>query len=164
MRRTFLTMFAAAATLLVMGAGMTGAYFTGQARMTDNIVKAGTLAVSTEPTAAALSVDSLAPGTETTRTLSILNAGSLPESVVCTSSKSAGVTALWETLTVRVTDAEGAVLYDGPLSAMHTAPVRLEKGARLQLGFAIGLPESAGNDLAGDYAKFAVTVDGEQVR
>jgi hypothetical protein len=164
MKRTVFGMLAAAAAVVVMGAGMTGAYFTGQAKVADNIVRAGTLAVSTEPTTAALSVDSLAPGSETTRTFTIVNEGNLPMSVECSATKTAGITALWEALKVRVTDPAGEPLYDGPLSGMRTAPVRLEKGARAQLAFAVGLPAETGNDLVGDYSKFSVVVDAEQVR
>ena len=163
MRRILLASLTVAVTAVVMGAGMTGAYFTGQARVSDNIVKTGTLALSTEPTAAALSVDALAPGSETTRTLTVVNDGTLPMAVMCSSAKTAGITALWEALTVRVTDGSGAPLYDGPLAALRTAPVRLEKGARSQLAFAVGLPGTAGNDLTGDYAKFSVVIDAEQV-
>ena len=164
MKRILLAVLGTVVAATVVGAGMTGAFFTGQARVADNIVKAGTLAISTEPTTAALSLDGLAPGTEATRTLTIVNDGNLPMSVVCSGAKTAGITALWEALTVRATDAAGEPLYDGPLSGLKTAPLRLEKGARTHLAFAIGLPAATGNDLAGDYTKFSVVVDAEQVR
>jgi hypothetical protein len=164
MKRILLALTGTFVAASVMGAGMTGAYLTGQSQVADNIVKAGTVAVSTEPTTAALSVDALAPGSEATRTLSVVNDGNLPVSVVCSASKKAGITALWEALSVRATDGSGAVLYNGPMTGLATAPLRLEKGARSQLAFAIGLPATAGNDLAGDYAKFSVVVDAEQVR
>jgi hypothetical protein len=140
------------------------AYLTGQAQVADNIVKVGTVAVSTEPTSAALSVDALAPGSEAHRTLTLVNDGNLPVSVVCSGSKKAGITALWEALTVRATDSTGALLYEGPMSGLNTVPLRLEKGARTQVGFAIGLPAATANDLAGDYTKFSLVVDAEQVR
>ena len=164
MKRILLALSATIAALTVMGAGMTGAYLTGQAQVADNIVRAGTVAVSTEPTTAALSVEALAPGTEATRTLNVVNDGNLPVAVSCTASKKAGITALWEALTIRATDGAGAVLYDGPMSGLTTAPLRLEKGARTPIAFAVGLPAAAGNDLSGDYAKFSVVVDAEQVR
>ena len=164
MKRILLALFGTVVAAAMLGAGMTGAYLTGQAQVADNIVKAGTVAVSTEPTTAALSVEALAPGSQAQRTLTVVNDGNLPVSVVCTASKKAGITALWEALTVRATDGTGAVLYDGPMSGLSTAPLRLEKGARTQIGFALALPATAGNDLAGDYTKFSVVVDAEQVR
>jgi hypothetical protein len=164
MKRILLAISGTAVAAVVMGAGMTGAYFTGQTQVADNIVKAGTLALSAEPTSAALSIDGLAPGSQAQRSLTVVNTGNLPMSVVCTGSKKAGITDFWEALTVKATDSAGELLYDGPLSGMRTAPVRLEKGARTQIGFSIGLPDSAGNDLAGDYTKFSVVVDAEQVR
>ena len=55
-------------------------------------------------------------------------------------------------------------LYDGTLAALRTAPVRIEPGQRAELRFGIGLPAAVGNDMAGDYAKFSLVVDAEQVR
>jgi hypothetical protein len=149
--------------LALLAVGAAGAYFTGQAQVPDNTVSAGTVAISAEPTSAALSVGALAPGRAVTRTMTVVNDGDLPVSTVVTVAKKAGVTAFWEALTCRVTCAGGA-LYDGPLATMRTAPVTLAAGQRAELAFEIGLPETAGNDLAGDYARFTAYVDAEQVR
>jgi hypothetical protein len=118
--------------------------------------------VSTEPTAAAVSIDALAPGSAVTRTLTVVNDGTLPSRAVVTAVKKAGITAFYDALTVRVTSA-GAVLYEGALGLMRTTPLTLAPGARCQIDFAIGLPATAGNDLAGDYAKLTLYVDAEQV-
>jgi len=159
MKRFYMFAIACLATLTI---GAAGAYFTGQAQVAENVIKAGTVAVSTEPTSAAISIDALAPGGTTTKPLTVVNDGTLPVSVVVTAVKKAGVTAFYEALTCRVT-ADGTSVYDGTLSALRTTPVTLNSGARAQLQFAIGLPATAGNDLAGDYAKLSLYVDAEQV-
>ncbi|MDO8963332.1 MAG: TasA family protein [Coriobacteriia bacterium] len=148
--------------LAVLTVGAAGAYFTGQATVADNVIKAGTVAVSTEPTSAAISIDALAPGATTSKTLTVVNDGNLAESIVVTAAKKAGTTAFYEALTVRVT-ADGVALYDGPMTALKTAPLTITPGARAQLQFAVGLPAEAGNDLAGTYAKLTLYVDAEQV-
>jgi hypothetical protein len=154
--------FATLALLTVMMVGVAGAYFTAQAQVPDNMIRAGSVSVSTEPTAAALSIDALAPGSAVTRTLAVVNDGTLATRVVVTSAKKAGITAFYDALTVRVTS-DGAVLYDGALGVMRTSPLTLAPGARCQMDFAVGLPATAGNDLAGDYAKLTLYVDAEQV-
>jgi hypothetical protein len=154
--------FATLALLAVMMVGVAGAYFTAQAQVPDNVVRAGSVAVSTEPTAAAMSIDALAPGSVVTRTLTVVSDGTLPSRVVVTAAKKAGITAFYDALTVRVTSA-GAVLYEGALSLMRTTPLTLAPGARCQIDFAVGLPATAGNELAGDYAKLTLYVDAEQV-
>lgn len=162
MRKVLLTVVAAVAALfMTLGAGMTGAYFTSQAKVAENRVTAGTVAVSTEPTTAALSVASLSPGTTTQRDVTVVNTGSLPVDLTLTVAKSAGITAMWESLEVTATGPAGG-LYAGPLSTMKTAPVRLEPGQRAPFTFGLGLPASIGNDLAGDYVKFSLVVDAEQ--
>lgn len=150
------------AGLAALAVGAAGAYFTGQASVPDNVVKAGTVSVSTEPTSAALSIDALAPGATVTKPLTVVNDGDLAEAIVVTAAKKAGTTAFWEALTCRVT-ADGAALYDGPITGLRTVPLGIAAGARSQLQFAIGLPEAAGNDMAGKSAKFTVYVDAEQV-
>jgi hypothetical protein len=132
--------------------GAAGAYFTGQAQVPENVISAGSVAISTEPTASALTVAALAPGATATKPLTVVNTG-----------KKAGITEFYEALTVRVV-ADGVALYDGPLSTMRTSPVSLAAGARAQLQFALGIPATAGNELAGDYAKLTLYVDAEQVR
>lgn len=159
MKRLYMFGLACLATLTI---GVAGAYFTGEAQVADNVIKAGTVAVSTEPTSAAISIDALAPGGTATKPLTVVNEGSLPVSIVVTAAKKAGITDFYEALTCRVT-ADGASVYDGSLSALRTAPVTLNSGARAQLQFAIGLPATVGNDLAGDYAKLSLYVDAEQV-
>ena len=152
------------AAVALFGAGVTGTYLTSQAQVAENVVKVGTVTVSAEPTASALSVDPLAPGTVVPRTLTVANTGSLPVTVVCTSSKKAGITDLFNALTVRVSDHAGKVLYDGPLSTMKTEPIALDRAASEALAFAVGLPAETGNDLAADYSKFSIYVDAEQAR
>ncbi len=152
-----------AAVMMTLGAGLTGAYFTGQAKVAENVIKAGTVAVSAEPTSAALSIPSLAPGMTVAKTVTVVNDGTLPCEVVVSATKSAGVTAFWDSLATTAT-ANGSQLYAGPLSALKTAPVRLSPGQRADLGFGLGVPASATNDLAGEYAKFTLVVDAEQVQ
>jgi hypothetical protein len=159
MKRFYMFVIACLATLTI---GAAGAYFTGEAQVAENVIKAGTVAISTEPTSAAISIDALAPGATATKPLTVVNDGTLPVSVVVTAAKKAGITDFYEALTCRVT-ADGAVVYEGLLSAMRTTPVTLNTGARAQFQFAIGLPATAGNDLAGDYAKLSLYVDAEQV-
>src|SRR5450759_1375356 len=89
-------------SLAVLTVGAAGAYFTSQAQVAENTIKAGTVAVSTEPTSAAISIDALAPGSTASKTLTVVNDGNLPESIVVTGAKKAGTTAFYEALTVRV--------------------------------------------------------------
>ncbi|TLM79443.1 MAG: hypothetical protein FDZ75_08835 [Actinobacteria bacterium] len=119
------------------------------------------MAISTEPTSAPLSVDSLAPGTTAIRSLSVLNDGTLPTDITVTAAKKAGITEFYEALTCRVT-CGGTPVYDGSLSSMRTTALRLAPGARAELRFELGLPPDAGNSLAEDYAKLSLYVDAEQ--
>lgn len=152
---------AAVGALLALSVGAAGAYFTAQVQVPDSVIRAGTVAISTEPTSAPLSVDSLAPGTTVVRPLSVLNDGSLPTDIVVTAAKKAGVTEFYEALTCRVT-CGGVPLYEGALSSMRTQAVRLTAGSRAELRFEVGLPADAGNSLAADYAKLSLYVDAEQ--
>lgn len=154
--------------LLVIGAltatlmfGAAGAYFTGQAQVPENVIRAGAVGISTEPTSSALTIDALAPGTTATKPLTIVNTGDLPVSYVVSAAKKAGITDFYEALTCRVT-ADGLAVYDGPISTMRTAPLTLPAGSRAQLQFAVGMPADAGNELAGDYAKLTLYIDAEQ--
>lgn len=151
----------AAGATLALSIGAAGAYFTAQVQVPDSVIRAGTVAVSAEPTAAALSIDALAPGTVAVRPLSVVNDGSLPVDVVASTSKKAGITEFYEALTCRVTCA-GTEIYTGPLSTLRTAPVRLAPGSRGELRFEVGLPADAGNTLAEDYVKLSVYLDAEQ--
>lgn len=157
-RKVFVTALGA---LLALTIGAAGAYFTAQIQVPDSMIRAGSVSVSAEPTSAALSIDALAPGTTATRTMSVLNDGSLPTDIVVTASKKAGITDFYEALTCRAT-CGGVELYTGPLSTLRTTGLRLAPGARGELRFEVGLPADAGNTLAEDYAKVSLYVDAEQ--
>jgi len=159
MRRLILLLLAA--VIVFGGIGVMGAYFTAQTEVPDNLIRGGAVSVSTEPTASPLSIDGLAPGTTAVKTLTVVNDGNLSENVVVTGAKKAGITDFYNALTAHVIY-NGDVLYDGPMASLRTAPFALAAGARAQLQFGIGLPADAGNDLAGDYAKMTLYVDGEQ--
>jgi hypothetical protein len=141
--------------------GAAGAYFTAQAQVAENVISAGTVTISTEPTSAALSIASLAPGATVTKPLTVVNSGDLAVDYVVTAAKKSGITEFFEALTCRVV-ADGSVVYEGPLSALRTTPLALEAGARAQLLFSVGIPSSAGNELAGDYTKISLYIDAEQ--
>jgi hypothetical protein len=140
-----------------------GALFTDRAEVPDNYIKAGAVSVSGEPTSAALSISSLAPGTTATKQLTVVNDGSLPMKVVVTAVKKAGISDFYDALQCRVVD-DGTLLYEGALSAMRTSADQMAAGERRTLDVAVSLPESAGNDLSGDYAKVSLYLDAEQVR
>jgi predicted ribosomally synthesized peptide with SipW-like signal peptide len=156
-------LFVVAALVAALTVGAAGAYFTAQAQVPENVISAGTFAISTEPTASPLSIGALAPGVTVTKPMAVVNEGVLPAQFVVTAAKKAGITEFWDALTVRVTS-EGALLYDGTMAALRTTPLTLAPGARRQLDFAVSLPATAGNELAGDYAKLTLYVDAEQVR
>ncbi len=147
--------------LLALSIGAASAYFTAQIKVPDSVIRAGHVAMSTEPTSAPLSIESLAPGTSATRSLAVVNDGSLPIDVVVTPYKSAGITAFYESLTCTVT-AGNVPLYAGPFSQMRTEALRMSPGARGDMRFEIGLPPESGNDVTGDYVKVSLTVDAEQ--
>jgi predicted ribosomally synthesized peptide with SipW-like signal peptide len=147
----------------VLSAGGARAYFTAQTEIKDNVITAGTVAVAVEPAEAALSVGPVAPGEAVTRTVEVKNTGVLAFDAVTTVAKKAGYTDLWNTLTCRVTCA-GVQLYDGPLAALRSKPLRVAPGQAAQIEYAIGLPATAGNDLQGDYVRASLYVDAEQAR
>jgi len=155
-------LYAMLGALAAISIGAAGAYFTTQVQVPDSLIKSGTIAISTEPTSAPLSLDSLAPGTTSIRSLSVHNSGSLPVGIVVTAAKKAGITDFYNALTCRVSNAEN-LLYDGPLSTLQTAPLELNAGTRSELRFEVGLPAETGNDLAGDYARISLYVDAEQL-
>ena len=146
----------------VLTLGAAGAYFTTQSQNAENIIRAGSVAISTEPTSSALNIDTLAPGATVTQSVTVVNSGNLPVSVVVTAAKKAGITAFYEALTCRV-EADGASLYEGPLSGLRTTPLRMSPGMRTPLQVSVGLPATAGNELLGGYAKLTLYVDAEQV-
>ncbi len=147
--------------LAAVSIGAAGAYFTTQIQVPDSMIRAGTVAISTEPTSAPLSIDTLAPGTTSIRTLSVQNSGTLPVDVVVTAARRAGITDFYNALTCRVSTADTQI-YDGMLSALQTAPFQLNPGTRGELRFEVGLPAEAGNDLVGDYARVSLYLDAEQ--
>ena len=148
--------------LALAGVGSAGAYFTDQVSIAENIIRVGSVELSTEPTSSALSVSALAPGETVTRTVRVANDGSLDAGVVVTGAKKAGFTSLYDSLTCRVTHGAVAV-YEGPMSGLRTSPVQIDAGGEEDLTFAVGLPASAGNDVAGDYVKLTLYFDAEQV-
>jgi hypothetical protein len=154
-------LFSALGAMTAVAVGAAGAYFTAQVQVADSTIRAGSVAISTLPTTAPLAIDALAPGSAVTRSMAVVNDGSLPSDVVVTAKKISGITEFFSALTVRVTCGE-TELYNGPLSAMTTTPVRLATGARADLKFEIGLPAEASNTLATDYTKVSLYVDAEQ--
>jgi hypothetical protein len=157
-KRFLLFCLACLAWLLV---GVAGAYFTGQAQVAENVIRAGSVSISTEPTASALSIDSLAPGESVTRPLTVINDGSLRANFVVTGVKKAGITEFYEALTCKVT-VQALTLYEGPLTGLRTLALPIKPGERVPLQITVGLPATAGNDLAGDYVKLSLYVDAEQ--
>ena len=154
-------LFSLVGAIAALSIGAAGAYFTAQVQVADSIIKAGSVAVSTVPTTAPLSVSSLAPGETAVRPLTVVNDGSLPSDVVVSAKKTAGVTEFFNALTVRVS-ANDTELYNGSLSALKTAALRIDPGARGDLHFEIGLPAEASNSLSNGYAKVTLYVDAEQ--
>jgi predicted ribosomally synthesized peptide with SipW-like signal peptide len=147
----------------VLAIGGARAYFTAQTEVKDNVIKAGSVSMSVEPTSAALSIDPAAPGETITRSLDVNNTGALTVEVTTTAAKKAGYTDLWTALTCRVTH-DGVELYSGPISAMRTAPVRIAPDQKATLRYAVSLPADAGNDLQGDYVRASLYIDAEQAR
>lgn len=147
--------------LLAVSLTVASAYFTGQAQVPDNVIRAGNVGVSTEPTASALSIDALAPGETQVRPITVRNTGTLTSDIVVSGAKKMGITDFYNALTCVVTH-DGAVVYQGLVSGLQTAPVRLVAGGAATYQVAITLPASAGNDLAGDYVRMTLYVDAEQ--
>lgn len=154
-------LFSIVGALAALSIGAAGAYFTAQVQVADSVIRAGTVAISTVPTTAPLSVNALAPGETAVRPLAIVNDGSLTSDVVVTAKKAAGITDFYNALTVRVS-ANDTELYNGPLSDLKSAPLRLDPGARGDLRFEVGLPAEAANTLSNDYAKVSLYIDAEQ--
>jgi len=148
--------------LAALSLGAAGTYFAAQVQVADSVIQAGSVAVSTVPTSAPLSVDALAPGATAVRSLSVVNDGSLASDVVVTASKKAGITEFYDALATRVSCA-GTEVYNGPLAGLRTSPLRLAPGAKGDLRFEVSLPATATNTLAGDYARVSLYVDAEQV-
>lgn len=154
-------LFSVVGVIMALAIGAAGAYFTAQVQVADSIIKAGDVAISTVPTTAPLSIDALAPGETAARPMAVVNDGTLPADIVVTAQKKAGTTAFFDALTTRVS-CNGIELYNGPLSAMKTAPLRLAPGARGDLRFEVGLSADASDTLAATYTKVSLNVDAEQ--
>jgi hypothetical protein len=148
--------------VIALSIGSAGAYFTAETSVQDNVVRAGEVEVSVEPTVSALSIDSLAPGSTVERSLTVKNDGTLASTVVVTGAKRAGYTDFYEALTCRVTHGATTV-YEGSMADLRTSPVPVAAGSAATLDFHVGLPGSAGNDLAGDYVKTTLYFNAEQV-
>ncbi len=151
----------AAILAAVLSVGGARAYFTAQTEVKDSIITAGTVAISTEPTSAPLTIDALAPGETVSRTIDVRNTGTLAVDAITTVAKKAGITDFWNALQCRVT-CGGVELYTGPLATLRTAPVRLAAGGSAAFVYAITLPADASNALQGDYVKASVYFDAEQ--
>lgn len=144
--------------------GSTYAYLNDSATNADNVFRLGTVDVSLEPSSALFNVAALAPGGETTATLAVNNRGTLPYLFTMKARKTAGYTAVFEALTCAVTTvSDDTVIYAGPLSALSSAPRLVAPGATQELCVAVGLPSTAGNELAGDYCKVSFDVAAEQM-
>ncbi len=153
----------ALAGLLALSVGTAGAYFTDQASVPDNVIRAGTVEISTVPTSSALSEEGIAPGTSYSKQLTISNRGSLDADCVVTASKKAGYTDFFEALTCSVAHGDHEV-YKGPLAALRTAPVRVAAGSSTVVRFSYSLQATVDDGLAGDYVKLTLYVDAEQTR
>lgn len=151
----------AAIVSAVLSVGGARAYFTAQTEIKDSVITAGSVGVSVEPTAAALTIGALAPGETISRSIEVRNTGTLGFDATTTAVKKAGITEFWNALQCRAT-CDGVELYSGPLSAMRTAPVGVVKGSTAKMTYAITLPADAGNNLQGDYVRVSVYVDAEQ--
>ena len=154
-------LFSIVGAITALSIGAAGAYFTSQVQVSDSIIRAGAVAVSTVPTTAPLSIDALAPGQTAVRPLAIINDGSLPSDVVVSAKKVSGITDFFNALTVRVS-CNDTELYNGVLSGLKSQPLRLAPGARGELRFEVSLPAESPNTLASDYAKVSLYIDAEQ--
>jgi hypothetical protein len=141
--------------------GFAGAYFTAQTSVPENVISAGTVAVTAAPDTGAISMENLAPGEPSSRVLTVTNTGSLPVDVSVTEAKRAGITEFYNALTCSVS-VGGEGLYQGAMAGMKTAPVRLAPGGSAELEFAVTIPAEAPNTLVGDYVKLTLYVDAAQ--
>jgi hypothetical protein len=55
------------------------------------------------------------------------------------------------------------VLYEGPLCALRTDSVQIAPAVSADLSMSVALPETVDDGLAGDYVRFTIYVDAEQV-
>lgn len=152
--------FGVVGAILAMSMGAAGAYYTAQVRVPDNMIRAGGVEFSTEPTSSAISIDAMGPGMTESRQLALINTGTLAADAIITPTKSAGITNLYNDLTCKVTCGT-TVLYDGQLATLSTTPLRLAPAARADLRFDVGLPLTV-ESRPGDYVKITLNIDGEQ--
>ena len=151
-----------AVALSLVGGG-THAYLNDSETNANNVFRVGTVEVGLAPTSAAFDVPALAPGGEATSTLTVKNEGTLPYTFAVSARKTAGYTAVFESLTCTVTaGAAGPLLYAGLLSALDSTPRLVAAGASEPLSMAVGLPAAAGKEVAGDYCRVTFDVDAEQ--
>ncbi|MBE0416932.1 MAG: hypothetical protein IBX63_04125 [Coriobacteriia bacterium] len=155
------TVMLVCAMVLAGSVGFAGAYFTAQTSVPENVISAGTVAVTAAPASEAISMENLAPGQPQSRVLTVTNTGSLPVDVSVTEAKRAGITEFYNALVCSV-NAGGQSIYEGVLAGMQTAPVRLVPGESAELEFAVTIPAEAGNNLVGDYVKLTLYVDAVQ--
>ncbi|HET6498289.1 MAG TPA: TasA family protein [Coriobacteriia bacterium] len=150
------------ALALAGSVGFATAYFTAQVSVPDNVIRAGTVAVTAAPVSEAISMENLAPGQSQSRVLTVTNTGSLPVDVSVTEARRAGITEFYQALRCSASSG-GQALYDGALSGMATAPVRLAPGQSAEIEFAVLIPAEAGNSLIGDYVRLTLYVNASQV-
>lgn len=160
MRRAILAALCAAS--LVASIAQAGAYFTARTSIADNVITVGTVSISAEPTASALSVPVLGPGQTVVRAVTVSNGGSLDADVILTAAKKAGYTDVYESLTCRVLRGTD-VLYEGSMSGLRTTPTRVDAGGEVEMRFELGLPPTADDGLQGDYVRLTLYADAEQV-
>lgn len=146
---------------LALSVGAAGAYFTAQVKVSDSMIEAGTVAISTVPTTTPLAIKGLAPGRSMTRSLQVLNDGTLASDIIVTASRQSGITDFHNVLRCKVSHA-GTSLYDGPLSGLRTVPTRLAGGESRDLSFEISMPATATDYFQGDYTKVSLAIDAEQ--
>lgn len=161
-RTVLLSILALCVVTLFVVAG-TYAYFTASTATTANLFQTGTITIGSEPTSAAFNVQDLAPGRTESATIKVRSAGNLDCAYRITAEKKKGYSAVYNALVAHITDtADGATLYDGPLSQLQAGPVPLPAGGNQQLNFAVGLPSDCGNDLQGNYCTVDFNFDAEQ--
>jgi len=163
MKRAFLLNILALSVVALFLIAGTYAYFTASTATTSNLFQTGTVTLGTEPTSAAFNVQNLSPGATESATILVRNGGSLDLTYRVTAEKKKGYSVVFNALTARVFDEEsGAILYDGPLSALAAGPVSLGAGGSQRLRFVVGLPAETGNDLQSNYCVVDFNFDAEQ--
>jgi predicted ribosomally synthesized peptide with SipW-like signal peptide len=150
--------------LLAVGVmtGSTSTYMSDSASNAENYFKVGSLAISLDPTSAAFGVPAMSPGQVVEAPLAVKNEGSVGCTFTIAAHKTAGYSALYDVLTCKVTDGNGAILFDGPLASLASGAAQLGAGQTDAVKIAVGLPADIGNDLAAKYCKVSFDVAAEQ--